>query len=505
MTDARQREVARQFFYKWKGKGKEDEDARSYWIEILQNILGISDVTDRTVFEKKVVGGDGNTKRIDVYIPETQVLIEQKSYGIALDKPQSGHNGMTPYEQAKMYDNYLPFDERARWIVTSNFAEIWIYDRNQSRPDPLKLSLSDFPSKYHILSDDEKQKLLKADPKAEKWIRPFITAREYINGISDARVLYPDASLADLYDDMRTFYEEWKILDFAGQSEQISEKVSANLELTNSESEETVILPIWNLQVPYYQDFPMDEFLHVGFTHHRVILGKVKSTEERLFYIRRCANEHLTVEALKNSLAADDYHQGSLPNNFMQTLPAAEQAFRAINTFKDEYLLDYINVEELGVRDKQDVDERVVENAIIHNIKNFILTFGKDFAFVRNQYHLDAFGEDQYIDLLFFNRELNCLVAVELKRGKFKTSYLGQLQGYLSVLDGFERKPHENPSIGLILCKDMNKSFVDYVIQDYARPMGVATYKTSRDMSEELRKALPDVEELRKLLDDQEL
>jgi hypothetical protein len=149
-------------------------------------------------------------------------------------------------------------------------------------------------------------------------------------------------------------------------------------------------------------------------------------------------------------------------------------------------------------------DERVVENAIIHNVKNFILSFGKDFAFVRNQYHLDAFGEDQYIDLLFFNRELNCLVAVELKTGKFKTSYLGQLQGYLSVLDGFERKPHENPSIGLILCKDMNKSFVDYVIQDYAKPMGVATYKTSKDMSDELRKALPDVEALKKLLDDQE-
>ena len=139
-----------------------------------------------------------------------------------------------------------------------------------------------------------------------------------------------------------------------------------------------------------------------------------------------------------------------------------------------------------------------MENAIVHNVKNFILAFGKDFTFVRNQYHLDAFGEDQYIDLLFFNRELNCLVAVELKTGKFKTSYLGQLQGYLSVLDGFERKPHENPSIGIILCKDMNKSFVDYVIQDYTKPMGVATYKTADDMPEKLRKALSDVESLRK-------
>ena len=304
---------------------------------------------------------------------------------------------------------------------------------------------------------------------------------------------------------MRTFFEEWEMLDSAEAPEGITENISGSLELVNSETVNTPALPIWNSQVPNYRDFPMDAFLHIGFTHHRIILGKVKSVEERLFYIKRCADEHFTVVALKKSLAADDYHhQGSLPNNFTRTLPAAKQALKAIETFKDEYLLDYINVEELDVRDKADIDEKIVENAIIHNVKNFILTFGKDFAFVRNQYHLDAFGEDQYIDLLFFNRELNCLVAVELKRGKFKTSYLGQLQGYLSVLDGFERKPHENPAIGIILCKDMNKSFVDYVIQDYTKPMGVATYKTSKDMSDELRKALPDIEDLKRLLDENE-
>ena len=151
MTDAQQREVARQFFYKWNGKGKEDEDARSYWIDILQNILGVENVTDRVEFEKKVVGGDGNTKRIDVYVPETHVLIEQKSLGIGLDKPQAGHSGMTPYEQAKMYDNYLPFSERARWIVTSNFAEIWIYDRDAAKPEPVKITLMELPEKYHML------------------------------------------------------------------------------------------------------------------------------------------------------------------------------------------------------------------------------------------------------------------------------------------------------------------------------------------------------------------
>lgn len=292
------------------------------------------------------------------------------------------------------------------------------------------------------------------------------------------------------------------MLDCVEQHANIINNESVNLELANSKIENNKIEIIWNLQVPNSYDFPIDAFLHIGFTHHRVILGKIKNFEERLFYIKRCADEHFTVEALKRSLDADDYHhQGKLPNNFVRTLPAGQQALRAIGTFKDEYLLDYINVEELDVRDSSDIDERVVENAIIHNIKNFILTFGKDFAFIRNQYHLDAFGEDQYIDLLFFNRELNCLVAVELKRGKFKTSYLGQMQGYLSVLDGYERKPHENPAIGIILCKDMNRSFVDYVIQDYTKPMGVATYKTSKDMSEELRRALPDIEDLKRLLD----
>lgn len=193
-----------------------------------------------------------------------------------------------------------------------------------------------------------------------------------------------------------------------------------------------------------------------------------------------------------------------MSNNFVQTIPSRQQALRAIRTFKDEYLLDYINVEELDVRDRADVDERVVENAIVHNVKNFILTFGRDFTFVRNQFHLDAFGEDQYIDLLFFSRALNCLVAVELKNGKFKPAYLGQLSGYLSVLDEFERKPHENPSIGIILCKNMNKAFVDFVIRDYTKPMGVATYKTSKDMSEELIKALPDIDDLKRLLDTEE-
>ena len=151
MTDAQQREAARQFFYRWNGKGKEDEDARSYWIEFLQDVMGVSDVTKRVEFEKKLVGSKGSTERIDVYIPETRVIIEQKSLGIPLDKPQAGHDGKTPYQQAKGYDNYLPYEQRARWIVLSNFAEIWIYDLNQYKPEPVRIALADLQGKYHLL------------------------------------------------------------------------------------------------------------------------------------------------------------------------------------------------------------------------------------------------------------------------------------------------------------------------------------------------------------------
>lgn len=295
---------------------------------------------------------------------------------------------------------------------------------------------------------------------------------------------------------MRTFFEEWS---------PDGEKSVAHSAIATAEIMEAYPLAIRQLQLPNWVEDDAESFVGIGFTHHCVILTGTKELDERLFYIRKCADEHMSVEALRRSIRSDDYrHQGALPNNFLQTLSPAQQALKAIATFKDEYLLDYINVEELDVRDFLDVDERVVEQGVVHNIKKFIMTFGRDFTFVGNQYHLDAFGEDQYIDLLFFNRELNCLVAVELKRGPFKTSYLGQLSGYLSILDGFVRKAHENPSIGLVLCKDMNKAFVDYVVRDYEKPMGVATYKTSKDMSEELLRALPPIEDLEALLEGDE-
>ena len=180
MTETQKREAARQFYYKWNAKGKEDEDARSYWIDVLVNIFGMENVTDRVQFEKKVAG-DKSMKRIDVYIPETHVLIEQKSLGIDLSKPQPGHENKTPYEQAKEYDNLLPYDEKARWIITSNFAEIWIYDMAVMKPEPVKISLADLPSKYHMLDF----MINKEVKKLNEELRLSIKAGELVGKIHD--------------------------------------------------------------------------------------------------------------------------------------------------------------------------------------------------------------------------------------------------------------------------------------------------------------------------------
>lgn len=154
MTDAEKREASRQFFQKWSGKGKEDEDDRSYWLDILQRIMGADDATDRIEFQKKVIV-DGNTKKIDAYIPETKIIIEQKTLGIALDKKvhQSGGIDLTPYEQAKRYNDNLPSSEKARWIVTSNFAEIWVYDMDTREPEKniTKINIKDLQSHYSML------------------------------------------------------------------------------------------------------------------------------------------------------------------------------------------------------------------------------------------------------------------------------------------------------------------------------------------------------------------
>ena len=287
---------------------------------------------------------------------------------------------------------------------------------------------------------------------------------------------------------MRIFYEQWSdALLISAKNEENSKLAGAPAEITKS-----------NFKDEHF----IKSFLSIGFTHHCTILSKVKSFEERVYYIKKCADFHLSYRQVEDLIKADDFHhRGKLTNNFVTTIKDGRTASKALEAFADQVLLPAVIIEELNCRDISDVDERVLENAIVYNIKNFILTFGEGFAFIRNQFRVSAFDEERFVDLLFFNRDLNCLVVVELKRGNFKDGYLGQLNNYLMLLDKTERKEHENYPIGIILCKDMNKSYVDYVLGGYKTPMGVATYKTSKDMSEKLRKALPDINDLQKLLE----
>lgn len=299
---------------------------------------------------------------------------------------------------------------------------------------------------------------------------------------------------------MRKFYEGWKSLD-AGKTADNDTKRNSVIAITELENSSTAQLPIRELQFINSADFPIDDFFNVPFTHHTQILAKVKSLDERLYYIHRCAEEHMSVETLKKVIASDDYHhQSNIPNNFTATIGKGDLARKAVLAFKDEYLLNFINVEEIGERDAVDIDERMVEQQIIHNIKKFIMTFGYDFAFVGNQYRMEIYGVEHFPDLVFFNRELNALVVIELKTGEFKTSYLGQLNAYLAIADDKIRKPHENPTIGIVLCRSANKNYAEYMVRQYDKPMGVATYKTSAEMPEKLRKALPSIDELKKLL-----
>lgn len=291
---------------------------------------------------------------------------------------------------------------------------------------------------------------------------------------------------------MRMFYEEWKCLDTNLAD------ASAKLDFGNKSADESANLDSCKSLAPLeIADIPIVAFFSIGFSHHTLILSKTKTLEERRYYIQLCSDLQLSYDALERKIAEDAYHnQGNMPNNFGMTIPDYKRAFQAIQMFKDEYLLDYINVEQLGERDEY-IDERVIENEIVHNVKNFIMTFGRGFSYMGNQVHYDKLGHDHWVDLLFFNRILKSLVVIELKKGSFKPAYLGQLAAYLRVLDDEERIEGENPSVGIVLCKDADRAYVEYVLQDYTKPMGVATYKSSQ---ERLRELLPDEEEIKKLL-----
>ena len=158
---------------------------------------------------------------------------------------------------------------------------------------------------------------------------------------------------------------------------------------------------------------------------------------------------------------------------------------------KDPYVFDFIAL-------KENMKERDIEQALVKDVTSLLLEFGTGFAFVGNQYHLNVGGDDFYIDLLFYNLNLRCYVVIELKTGDFKPEYAGQLNFYLSAVDGMLKKDTDNPSIGLLLCKNKNNLVAEYALKDMSKPMGVSQYEITKRLPKEYEDQLPSVEDLQK-------
>ena len=283
---------------------------------------------------------------------------------------------------------------------------------------------------------------------------------------------------------MRIFFEEW------------ASQLEPNRQLTADSTDKNEIALNQQLPTADLEELKIMAFCRVGFTHHREILRKCKTADERWYYIIRCANEFWSVSALKSHLRSNDYSSfGNIPNNFSLTIPDSQTAAMATRSFRDEYLLDYINIKE-----PDDYDERDVENALVTEIKNFIMTMGDGFCFIGNQYRLLVDEEEFFVDMLLFNRNLDCLVALELKKDKFRPADLGQLSFYLSALDKYVRKPNENKTIGILLCQEMNRTVVELAVQDYDKPMGVATYRLDTNIPEPYSSLIPVIDGVQKIL-----
>ena len=298
---------------------------------------------------------------------------------------------------------------------------------------------------------------------------------------------------------MRLFYESW-----AADGNEIHHLASDELLSSDHHStgDDFPVLKLSGFPLPAGDELSANEiqaFLAVGFTHHRYILAACKEPEERWYYILQCASRFWSVETLKAHLQADDYHRlGTLPNNFALTMPDEKQAARAVRAFKDEYLLDYINIEDAS--DDADVDERVLETELVGEIKRFIQSLGADFCFVGNQYRIIVEDREFFVDLLFYHRALRSLVAVELKRGEFTPAYLGELNFYLSALDDKVRHPDENRSIGLLLCQKARRGIVELAVRDFNKPMGVAVYRLNSEIPQPYQSLIPLIDGVEKIL-----
>ena len=248
----------------------------------------------------------------------------------------------------------------------------------------------------------------------------------------------------------------------------------------------------------FAETYPNREFVQtvsaqIPWSHNIAIIEKVKDPEQRIWYIQKTAENGWSHNVLIHQIESGLYQRQVLVDkvsNFESRLPSPQSEL-AEQTMKDPYVFDFIPF-------REEMLERDIEQALVRDVTKLLLELGTGFAFLGNQYHLNVGGDDFYIDLLFYNLNLRCYVVIELKAGDFKPEYAGQLNFYLSAVDGILKKEEDNPSIGLLLCKSKNNLVAEYSLKDISKPIGVSEYKVTSSLPNALEEQLPSVEDILK-------
>jgi predicted nuclease of restriction endonuclease-like (RecB) superfamily len=248
---------------------------------------------------------------------------------------------------------------------------------------------------------------------------------------------------------------------------------------------------LWSM-AQFYSEYQGNEILQplvgeISWSKHLVIMSKCKDMQERQFYILATKKFGWTKDVLTHQVELKAYERYLLgQTNFDDTLPEKIKK-QAVLAVKDEYNFGFTDL-------LDEHSEADLEQALVKNIRAFLIELGGDFSFIGNQYHIEVEDEEYFIDLLLFHRRLQCLVAVELKIGKFIPEYKGKMEFYLNILNDRVKLPHENEAIGIIICKSKKRTIVEYALKDSNKPIGVATYSLSPTLPETYRGLLPSPE-----------
>lgn len=231
----------------------------------------------------------------------------------------------------------------------------------------------------------------------------------------------------------------------------------------------------------------------ISWSNNIIIMEKCKDDLEREFYIQMTKRYGWTKRILMNFVEAKTYEKYLLNQTNFELTMSEEHRIQAKLAIKDEYTFDFAEL-------SPEYSEYELEMQLVNNIRAFLIEMGGDFTFIGNQYHLMAGSRDLYIDLLLFHRRLRSLVAIELKIGEFEAEYAGKMQLYLTALDKQIKLPDENPSVGIIICKSKDKTYVEYALKQTNAPIGVATYRLSNTLPDNMKALLPEPEEIAKRL-----